>query len=161
MRMNRLEYRKAYGLDGLIYKIMGGSTLDNFCVYTKEYEAFAKEDEKLANELINDNGNGNVYSYFTALKNGLKSTWVAKTLKEDEKKYLRYYSKKPTPKLIQWRIRRGEFLNAFFSDFWIGSAEYKLNEKLYIAYRSIGYETETSNIIKVIHEVSEYIMLNS
>ncbi|CAH3391125.1 MULTISPECIES: DUF7716 domain-containing protein [Enterobacter] len=41
--MNRLEYRKAYGLDGLIYKIMGGCTLDNFCVYTKEYEAFAKE----------------------------------------------------------------------------------------------------------------------
>ncbi|MEP8984447.1 DUF7716 domain-containing protein [Enterobacter cloacae] len=42
--MNRLEYRKAYGLDGLIYKIMGGSTLDNFCVYTKEHEAFAKEE---------------------------------------------------------------------------------------------------------------------
>lgn len=33
--MSRLEYRKAYGLDGLIYKIMGGNTLDNFCVYTK------------------------------------------------------------------------------------------------------------------------------
>lgn len=42
--MSRLEYRKAYGLDGLIYKIMGGNTLDNFCVYTKEYEAFTKEE---------------------------------------------------------------------------------------------------------------------
>lgn len=42
--MSRLEYRKAYGLDVLIYEIMGGSTLDNFCVYTKEYEAFAKEE---------------------------------------------------------------------------------------------------------------------
>lgn len=42
--MSWLEYRKAYGLDGLIYKIMGGNTLDDFCVYTKEYEAFAKEE---------------------------------------------------------------------------------------------------------------------
>ncbi|HCJ6521133.1 TPA: hypothetical protein ACJIWP_001621 [Enterobacter cloacae] len=42
--MNRLEYRKAYGLDGLIYKILSGNTLDNFCVYTKEYEASAKEE---------------------------------------------------------------------------------------------------------------------
>ncbi|WP_320713238.1 hypothetical protein [Enterobacter cloacae] len=42
--MSRLEYRKAYGLDVLIYEIMSGSTLDNFCVYTKEYEAFAKEE---------------------------------------------------------------------------------------------------------------------
>ena len=42
--MSWLEYRKAYALDGLIYKIMGGDTLDDFCVYTKEYEAFAKEE---------------------------------------------------------------------------------------------------------------------
>lgn len=42
--MSQLEYRKTYGLDGLIYKIMGRNTLGNFCVYTKEYEAFAKEE---------------------------------------------------------------------------------------------------------------------
>jgi hypothetical protein len=42
--MSRLEYRKAYGLDDLICKVMGGNTLDNFCVYTKEYEAYAKEE---------------------------------------------------------------------------------------------------------------------
>lgn len=42
--MSRLEYRKAYGLDDLIYKIMGGNTLDHFCVYTKEYELSAKVD---------------------------------------------------------------------------------------------------------------------
>ncbi|HAT7731355.1 TPA: hypothetical protein O8U43_002875 [Enterobacter cloacae] len=42
--MSRLEYRKNYGLDDLIYKFMGGYTLDNFCVYTREYEASAKEE---------------------------------------------------------------------------------------------------------------------
>ena len=42
--MSHLEYRKAYGLDDLIYRIMGGYTLDNFCVYTNEYESSAKED---------------------------------------------------------------------------------------------------------------------
>ncbi|EOL9133236.1 hypothetical protein ACM94E_000496 [Enterobacter cloacae] len=42
--MSRLEYRKNYGLDDLIYKFMGGYTLDDFCVYTREYEASAKEE---------------------------------------------------------------------------------------------------------------------
>ncbi|WP_320707877.1 DUF7716 domain-containing protein [Enterobacter cloacae] len=42
--MSQLEYRKAYGLDGIINKIMGGGALDNFYLYTKEYELSAKED---------------------------------------------------------------------------------------------------------------------
>ncbi|WP_320725524.1 hypothetical protein AB3N45_05790 [Enterobacter cloacae] len=42
--MSQLEYRKTYGLDGLIYKIMGRNTLGNFCVYTRKYEASAKEE---------------------------------------------------------------------------------------------------------------------
>lgn len=42
--MSQLEYRKAYGLDDIINKIMGGYTLDSFCVYTKEYELSAKAD---------------------------------------------------------------------------------------------------------------------
>lgn len=42
--MSQLEYRKAYDLDDILNKIMGGYTLDNFCVYTKEYELSAKAD---------------------------------------------------------------------------------------------------------------------
>lgn len=42
--MSQLEYRKAYGLDDVINKIIGGYTLDNFCVYTKDYELSAKAD---------------------------------------------------------------------------------------------------------------------
>ncbi|MDY0417568.1 MULTISPECIES: DUF7716 domain-containing protein [Enterobacter] len=42
--MSQLEYRKAYGLDDIINKIMGGYTLGDFCVYTKEYELSAKAD---------------------------------------------------------------------------------------------------------------------
>ncbi|WP_320731089.1 DUF7716 domain-containing protein, partial [Enterobacter sichuanensis] len=44
MYMNHLEHRKAYSLYDLIFGIMNGYTLDNFCVYTKEYESSAKED---------------------------------------------------------------------------------------------------------------------
>ncbi|EMU2407966.1 hypothetical protein WM720_004187, partial [Salmonella enterica subsp. enterica serovar Infantis] len=42
--MNQLEYRKAYNLDELISKIMGGYKKDNFCLYTKEYESSARAD---------------------------------------------------------------------------------------------------------------------
>ena len=42
--MSQLEYSKAYDLDDIINKIMGGDTLDNFCVYRKEYELSAKAD---------------------------------------------------------------------------------------------------------------------
>lgn len=42
--MNHLECRKAYSLYDLIFGIMNGYTLDNFCVYTREYESSAKED---------------------------------------------------------------------------------------------------------------------
>ncbi|WP_257624469.1 hypothetical protein [Enterobacter cloacae] len=42
--MSQLEYSKAYDLDDIINKIMGGDTLDNFCVYTTEYELSAKAD---------------------------------------------------------------------------------------------------------------------
>lgn len=42
--MSQLEYRKAYGLDDVINKIIDGYTLDNFCVYTKDYELSAKAD---------------------------------------------------------------------------------------------------------------------
>ncbi|WNI65308.1 hypothetical protein RIK65_16220 [Enterobacter asburiae] len=42
--MSQLEYRKAYNLDDLISKLMSGYTLDNFCVYTKEYESSARAD---------------------------------------------------------------------------------------------------------------------
>lgn len=44
MCMNHLEYRKAYSLYDLIFGIMNRYALDNFCVYTKEYESSAKED---------------------------------------------------------------------------------------------------------------------
>lgn len=42
--MSQLEYRKAYSLDDLISKLMGGYTLDNFCLYTKEDESSARAD---------------------------------------------------------------------------------------------------------------------
>ena len=71
--MSRLEYRKAYGLDGLIYKIMGGNKLDNFCVYTKEYEAYAKEElvRYLDNYPVSSDDDEEVYPDF-AVENSLK-----------------------------------------------------------------------------------------
>ncbi|KTK35681.1 DUF7716 domain-containing protein [Enterobacter hormaechei] len=71
--MSRLEYRKAYGLDGLIYKIMGWNKLDNFCVYTKEYEAYAKEELVcyLDNYPVSSDDDEEVYPDF-AVENSLK-----------------------------------------------------------------------------------------